>query len=87
MENEKIIFFRNLLFRSFIIGVLFTIFFAVVTFSFWDLLAPWIASLFRIEEKELGELVVTFFMNVRIVLVYFMLTPAIALHWMSMSKK
>ena len=87
METEKILFFRNFLFRTFIIGVLFAIFFAMVTFALWDVLMPWVADLFRIEPTEMGELIVTFFMNVRIVLVFFMLAPAIALHWMAKGRK
>ena len=87
METEKILFFRNFLFRTFIIGVLFAIFFAIVTFALWDALMPWVADLFRIAPTEMGELIVTFFMNVRIVLVFLMLAPAIALHWMAKGKK
>lgn len=83
METEKIIFFRNFLLRTFFIGVLIAIFFALVTFGLWDMMMPWVANLFKIEPEEMGELVIGFFMNVRIVLVFFMLAPALALHWMS----
>ncbi len=82
METEQIIFFRNFLFRTFFIGVLIAIFFALVTFGLWDKMMPWVANLFRIESAEMGELVVGFFMNVRIVLVFFILAPALALHSM-----
>ena len=87
METEKILFFRNFLFRTFIISVLFVILFAIVTFSLWDALVPWVSGLFRMEEKDFGELIVAFFMNVRIVLVFFMLAPSLALHWMAMERK
>ncbi len=83
METEKILFFRNFLLRTFFIGVLIAIFFAFVTFGLWDTVMPWVANLFRLESGEMGELVVGFFMNVRIVLVFFMLAPALALHWMA----
>ena len=33
------------------------------------------------DEKELGRLVMVFFMSLRIVLVFFFLVPALALHW------
>jgi hypothetical protein len=42
----------------------------------------WVANIFGIEEKELGKVVLNFFMNVRLVLVFLILSPAIALHWM-----
>jgi len=88
METEKIIFFRNLLFKTFIIGVLFAILFGVVTIVFWNTWLPaWVMSFFKISENDLGNLVLHFFMNVRIVLVFFMLAPALALHWMAKNKK
>ena len=86
METEKILFFRNFLLRTLLISVLFVVFFAIVTFSLWDSLVPWVSGLFRTEEKEFGELMVAFFVNIRIVLVFFMLAPALALHWMSKQK-
>ena len=86
METEKILFFRNFLLRTLLISVLFVVFFAIVTFSLWDSLVPLVSGLFRTEEKEFGELMVAFFVNIRIVLVFFMLAPALALHWMSKQK-
>lgn len=47
----------------------------------------WIGDIFGIEEKELGKVVLTFFMNVRIILVFIILSPAIALHWMIKKEK
>lgn len=87
MELEKIVFFRNFLFRTLIIAVLFAIFLAVLTFALWDTWAPMTVRIFRVEEKELGELILTFFLNVRLVLVFLILAPALALHWMAKSKK
>lgn len=87
MEIEKIIFFRNFLFRTLIIGILFAIFLAVLTFAFWDTWVPLTVRFFKIEEKEIGELLLTFFLHVRIVLVFLILAPALALHWMVKSKK
>ncbi|MEK6780763.1 MAG: hypothetical protein AABY93_03605 [Bacteroidota bacterium] len=86
METNKIIFFRNFLFRTFLISVLFAIFLAVVTFAFWD---SWVALLanLKIEEKELTELTLTFFLHVRILLVFILLAPTLSLHWMVRSQK
>ena len=86
MEHEKIIFFRNFFFRAFIIGVLFAIFYFIVTYTFWDTWAAWATHVFKVDEKALGRLVLMFFVNLRVVLVFFFLVPALAFHWMARKK-
>ena len=83
MEHAKIIFFRDFLFRAFIIGLAFALFYFIVTYAFWNTWASWVASLFQVDEEEFGRLVLVFFMTLRIVLVFFFLVPALALHWMA----
>jgi uncharacterized membrane protein YqhA len=80
MNSEKIIFLRNLLFRTFIAGMILAIIIFVVTWTFWDQWAPFLNDIFKIEEKDLGKLVVNSFLNLRIFLVFMLLAPAIALH-------
>ena len=82
METGKIIFFRNFLFRSFIVGVLFAVLFGVLTFALWDVGVQLSNSYFKVDEREFGEMLFAFFMNIRIVLVFIFLAPALALHWM-----
>ena len=36
MEIEKIIFFRNFLFKTFVIGLLFAVFYFITTIIFWN---------------------------------------------------
>ena len=60
MEHDKIIFFRNFLFRAFIIGVAFGVFYFIITFAFWNIWASWVASFFKVDEKEFGRLVLVF---------------------------
>jgi hypothetical protein len=86
MEHDKIIFFRNFLFRAFIIGVAFALFYFIVTYAFWNTWASWVPSFFKVDEREFGRLVLVFFMTLRIVLVFFFLVPALALHWMARKK-
>ncbi|HEU5245920.1 MAG TPA: hypothetical protein VFU09_02405 [Candidatus Udaeobacter sp.] len=83
MEREKIIFFRNFFLRAFVVGVLFALFYWIVTLVSWHAYAPWLIERFKLDEKELGALTVNFFANVRIVLVFFFLVPALALHWIA----
>jgi hypothetical protein len=87
MEHEKIIFFRNFLFRAFLIGVAFALLFFILTFALWNTWTPWASQLFKTDEKELGRLVIVFFMDLRIVLVFFFLVPALALHWTARKTK
>jgi hypothetical protein len=81
MEREKIIFFRNLFLRAFAVGVLFALFYWIVTLASWHTYSPWLSERFKIDEKELGALTLNFFANLRVVLVFFFLVPALALHW------
>jgi hypothetical protein len=81
MEREKIIFLRNLFLRAFVVGVLFAVFYWIATLALWHAYAPWLVEQFRVDEKVLGGLTLNFFANVRIVIVFFFLVPALALHW------
>jgi len=81
MDRDKIIFFRNFFFTAFIIGLLFALFYLGATFLFWNTGADWAAHLFKIDEKEFGRLVLLFFIQLRVLLVFFFLVPALALHW------
>ena len=77
MDREKSIYFRNLFLRMFVIGIVFAILLFVATLAFWKTGAGWVMQLFKIDEKELGRIVLTFFTNVRIVVLFFFLTPAL----------
>ncbi|HEY1871644.1 MAG TPA: hypothetical protein VGG71_11345 [Chitinophagaceae bacterium] len=82
MQREKIVFFRNFLFRTFFIGVLFAIFILIIATAFKNTFDVWAAKLFGMEKDEVGEILFGFFMNIRLVLLFLILSPAIALHWM-----
>ena len=88
METEKMIFWRDFLLRIFIVGI---VFFAVIGIAYLIFsnspMMPWIASLFKVDEHDLGRLTLHFFGAVRFVLVFLVLVPCIALHWMIKRKK
>ncbi len=81
MEREKIIFLRNLFLRAFVVGILFALFYWLATLALWQAYTPWLMERFKLDEKDLGALTLNFFANVRIVIVFFFLVPALALHW------
>lgn len=81
MERERIIFFRNFFFCAFIIGLGFALFYFAAAILLWDTAVSWATHLFKIDEKEFGRLVLLFFIELRVVIVFFFLVPALALHW------
>ena len=82
MELEKIIFFRNFLFKTFIVGLIFAVFYFITSIAFWNTwLMSWIERTFKVNDAELGNLTLSFFSTVRIILVFLFLAPCIALHW------
>jgi len=83
MDYGKIIFFRNFFVRAFIIGVVFALFYFIVTYAFWDTWASWATHVFKTDEKELRRLVLMFFVELRLVLVFLFLVPGLAFHWMA----
>ena len=83
MDRDKIISFRNFFFRAFIIGVAFGLVYVIATYAFWNTWASWAAYWFKVDEKEFSRLVLLFFMQLRIIIVFLFLVPALALHWMA----
>ncbi len=87
MGTEKIIFFRNLLFKTFIIGVLFGLFYFIATIIFWNTgLMSRIERMFNVNDTEVGNLTLSFFSTMRLILAFLLLAPCIALHWMIKQK-
>jgi hypothetical protein len=66
-----------------VVGILFALFYWIVTLTLWHAYVPWLIERFKLDEKELGALTLNFFANVRIVIVFFFLVPALVLHWSS----
>ncbi len=80
MDNGKIIFWRNFLLRTFLIGFILAILLFMGTVSIWQHWSSLINNLFGIDEKELGKLFVNSMLYLRILLLFVILAPAIALH-------
>ena len=82
MEKQQVVFFRNLLLRVFVVGVTFGLLYLILTMSFWD---TWVSvfGMWKIEEKDAAMLMAESFTLLRIILVFLILVPAVALHWTS----
>ena len=83
MDRDKIIVLRNFFYAAFVIGLLFTLFYFGATLLFWNTAASWATHFFKVDEKEFGRLVLLFFIELRVVIVFFFLVPALALHWLA----
>lgn len=79
--KEKLIVVRNFLYRLFIIGFVLNIL-AQVPFAFVKIQTLNVAAIFLgIPTSYFTELLITSVTVLRIILVYFILCPALALHW------
>ena len=81
MDREQIILLRNLFLRMVVIGIVFALLLFGLTMAFWHTAADWVMHIFQVDEKELGRIVLAFFINIRLIIVFLFLTPALALHW------
>ena len=72
---------------AFIVGLLFALLIFFLTFNFWDKWSFVVVSKFNVTPKELGELFVNSMLYARFYLVFVILAPAIALHWLVKSFK
>ena len=87
MEKQKLILIRDFLFKTFIVSLVFAILLFVMTATFWDRWSSFLYMKFQVPKSTLGELVVDSFLHLRLYLVFVILTPAIAMHWLIKSKK
>jgi hypothetical protein len=81
MNRELIILWRNILLRSFVVGLALAILLFLATMLLWNTATGWVQYFFGVDRHALGPVVLQFFLNVRIVLLFFFLAPALALHW------
>ena len=87
MEKQKLILIRDFFLKTFIIGLAFAILLFVMTAAFWDKWSSFLYAKFLVPKEELGELVVNSFLHLRLYLIFVVLVPGIAMHWLIKSKK
>ncbi len=82
MSLESLRILRGLLLRSFVLGVVATLFFALATRIGWHLWISLIVEDWRlVDQRTFGILVAAWFLLVRFVLVFALLVPGVAAHW------
>jgi hypothetical protein len=81
MSLETMRLLRNILLRSFVIGIGFAIFFAVLTFGLWDWWMNFATKMAHTEPATFVPILLNFFVDIRFLLIFLVLTPALALHW------
>ncbi len=72
---------RNILLRSVVVGLGFTLLLAAATFGCWNCWIGMATQMFHTTESAMSNLVLDFFMAIRFFLVFILLTPALAIHW------
>jgi hypothetical protein len=87
MDTTKILFYRNLLFRCFFVGLGIAIILGLLTIGLRDVWMPMAAGVFKLEEAEVSEQVLGSLISIRLILLFGFLTPALALHWMAKGNK
>jgi hypothetical protein len=81
MTLETLRLLRNVLLRSFVVGVVFALLMLIamlVAWPFWTSLAM---TWFRTDAATLSALVLRLFIDIRFYLVFVLLTPGLAIHW------
>jgi hypothetical protein len=81
MALETLRLLRNVLLRSFVVGIVFALLMLIamlVAWPFWTSLAM---AWFRTDAATLSALVLRLFIDIRFYLVFVLLTPGLAIHW------
>ena len=87
MEKQKLILIRDFFLKTFIVGLGFAILLFVMTMALWGKWSGFLYTKFQIPQKELGVLVVNSFLYLRLYLIFVILVPGIAMHWLIKAKK
>ena len=72
---------RNILLRCFAVGLLIALVLAGITLSCWDTWMAMGTRWFHTDPTTLTLVVLNMFGNIRLILLFALLTPALAIHW------
>jgi hypothetical protein len=72
---------RNVLLRWVALGIVLALLLGLATFGAWDWWIGMALILFHLDEATLARIVLDFFSDVRFLLLFLLLAPALSLHW------
>ncbi len=78
---------RNILLRSFAVGVVFALVMLVATLAAWPVWTGLAMSWFHADQAQLSAVVLAFFTAIRFYFLFILLAPALALHWTLRSER
>lgn len=51
MEKQQVLFFRNVLLRAFVVGVVFAVLYFIITISLWDTWVSLLQKMFKLDKR------------------------------------
>jgi hypothetical protein len=87
MNTELLKVVRNILLRTAAVSVVLSWLMAAATIGLWDTWSNLTSQWFRTPTSEMGPMMVSFFANIKLYIVFVLLAPALALHWTIKSSK
>ncbi len=81
MNHETLRLTRNILLRWFVVGVMLALMLGLVTICAWDWWTTMAGTWFHTDTATMTPIVLEFFVDLRFFLLFFVLAPALAIHW------
>lgn len=81
MTLETLRILRNVLLRSFVVGLVLIMAMALATMAAWDTWTGLAGGWFHTDETVLVPIVLKFFVDVRFFLLFVVLAPGLGIHW------
>jgi hypothetical protein len=81
MNYETLRLVRNILLRSFVVGIVIALVLGSVILIGWTTWMGMASEWFHTDSATLTPLVLKFFVEIRFFLLFIVLTPALAIHW------
>ncbi len=81
MNLETIRLTRNVLLRTLAVSFVLAVLMASLTLALWDQWSAITCSMYRTTPEAVGAIVLGFFAQIKFFYIFFLLAPALALHW------
>jgi len=81
MNLEYLRLIRNILYRSAAVAAVLSLIFWALTFGMWETWSSMCLKMYNLNQTQLMTLCIDFFTQVKFLVWYVFLTPALAIHW------